>query len=164
MLLQLLCLWAFFKRRHHTFLEQMLLVRWPSGRGRRNMWVTMQLDVTVQRITSPALSLNGETSHPVANGTCKMICPYCVRAQRTVSFCRHRLVPNWAILRPTLLAPWSRVLQESKYFVQSESSLWCLIEPAPVPNLSQINPVLVIPSYFRKIHFNIVLTSTSKSS
>jgi hypothetical protein len=34
----------------------------------------------------------------------------------------------------------------------------------PVPTLSQIDPVYVLPSNFSKIHFNTILPSVSESS
>jgi hypothetical protein len=41
--------------------------------------------------------------------------------------------------------------------MESESSLPYLQRPTTAPNLSQINPIYTLPSYFHTIHFSIIL-------
>jgi len=43
-------------------------------------------------------------------------------------------------------------------------SLLCFEEPATGPYLSQMNPVTNFPTYFCKIHSNIIFPSTHRSS
>ena len=70
-----------------------------------------------------------------------------------------------------LLAPWSRALLEKLTgFAANQEILRILWNPTvhyrthkrppPVPILSQLHPVPTTPSYFMKIHLNIILPST----
>jgi hypothetical protein len=64
-------------------------------------------------------------------------------------------------LRSRQLCSYSRISQQ---FIKPKGSLPCSKGPSPVPILSQINPVHTTPSCLSKIHSNIILPPTSRSS
>jgi hypothetical protein len=55
-------------------------------------------------------------------------------------------------------------MEQSRHFMELEGSLLCSEDPPPVAILSQMNPIHTSKSYFPKIHFNIILPSTPRSS
>ena len=95
-------------------------------------------------------------------------------------FCAPHAIPPYfskilhTYLHTYLLTPWSTVLLEkltgyqlvnnSPHMMEPESSHPRLQEPAPVPILSQINPVHALPFHFLKTDFNIIIPSTPGSS
>jgi hypothetical protein len=75
---------------------------------------------------------------------------------------RPELTPqSWVVLeKPTV----AQLLNNFPTFYKTRRYITVLPRAHPGPALSQINPLHTTPSYLSKIHFNIILSPTFRSS